>query len=452
MSSIDLIRMGFMNLFRRKVRTFLTVLGVIIGTASIVVMVSLGYGMNESFKADISSMGSLNIINVSPAYGMGPNGSGGGKSTPLDDKAIIKISKIDCVEVVSPLMNVSAKMVCGKYAADIQLTGIIPEAMEALEYKVKEGRLLQKGDGLNIVFGSQLASTFYNMKSSNRYSYGNNTKPKVDVIKDKIQLTLDTSYGTSNNNGPQPEDKKKSKPAKLYKIIGVGVLEEGKPEWDYNVFISIDELKKLVKEKPKENSLRGSDNPFGQTQQGYQSAMVKVKNIDDVEMVQKKIKEMGFEAYSLTDYLKQMQKSARTIQLVLGGIGAISLLVAALGITNTMVMSIYERTREIGIMKVIGASLGDIKRLFLFEAGTIGFMGGLLGLGFSELTSLALNSFAGKFMTDMIAVSGNSRISIIPIWLAIFVLLFSTFVGLISGFYPARRAMKLSPIEAIKTE
>lgn len=450
MNKIDLIRMGFMNLFRRKVRTFLTVLGVVIGTASIVVMVSLGYGMNESFKADISRMGSLNIINVSPSYGMGPGGSGGAKAAALDDKAIAQMEKIEGVEVVSPIMDASVKMISGKYTAYIQLTGVNPDAMEALDYKVKEGRLLQEGDGLNIVFGSQVATTFYNMKSRNRYYYGPPAKPNVDVMKDKLEMTFDMSYGEPVTPGTQPQ---KQKQWKMYKIKGVGILQEGKPEWDYNVFINIEELKKLVKENSKNtNNQQGRYDPYRQQQSGYQRAMVKAKDMKDVEKIQKKIKEMGYEAYSLTDWLKQVQKSAATMQMVLGGIGAISLLVAALGITNTMVMSIYERTKEIGVMKVIGASLKDIKRLFLFESGLIGFMGGILGLGFSELASYLLNTFAGKLMINIAPVTESSKISIIPLWLALSVLVFSTFVGLISGFYPARRAMKLSPIEAIRTE
>ncbi len=450
MNKIDLIRMGFMNLFRRKVRTFLTVLGVVIGTASIVVMVSLGYGMNESFKADISRMGSLNVINVSPSYGMGPGGSGGVKTKSLDDKAIAQMEKIEGVEVVSPIMDASVKMISGKYTAYIQLTGVNPAAMEALEYKVKEGRLLQGGDGLNIVFGSQVATTFYNAKSRNRYYYGPPAKPNVDVMKDKLEMTFDMSYGEPVTPGTQPQ---KQKQWKMYKIKGVGILQEGKPEWDYNVFINIEELKKLVKENSKNtNNQQGRYDPYRQQQSGYQRAMVKAKDMKDVEKIQKKIKEMGYEAYSLTDWLKQVQKSAATMQMVLGGIGAISLLVAALGITNTMVMSIYERTKEIGVMKVIGASLKDIKRLFLFESGLIGFMGGILGLGFSELASYLLNTFAGKLMINIAPVTESSKISIIPLWLALSVLVFSTFVGLISGFYPARRATKLSPIEAIRTE
>ncbi len=161
------------------------------------------------------------------------------------------------------------------------------------------------------------------------------------------------------------------------------------------------------------------------------------------------IEGMGFQTRSLTDILESMKKTSAGIQGILGGIGAVSLLVAALGITNTMIMSIYERTREIGVMKVLGAKLFDIKKLFLFEAAMIGLLGGLVGLMISYGGSVLINHIAGKMMGEF---AMDNKISIIPIWLAGGALIFSAMVGIISGYYPANRAMKLSALEAIKTE
>src|SRR5690606_21611287 len=149
---------------------------------------------------------------------------------------------------------------------------------------------------------------------------------------------------------------------------------------------------------------------------------------------------------------ESMKQTAGIIQAVLGGIGAISLLVAAIGITNTMVMSIYERTKEIGVMKVIGASLRDIKRLFLFESALIGLLGGILGVIFSYLLSFIINHFGASFMGNFLGTGGESDISIIPIWLILAAMAFSALIGIISGYYPARRAMNLSALEAIRTE
>ncbi len=133
----------------------------------------------------------------------------------------------------------------------------------------------------------------------------------------------------------------------------------------------------------------------------YEQVLVKVDDATNVKKIQDKIKDEGFETHSLTDILEEMNKVTGIIQAVLGGIGAISLLVAAIGITNTMVMSIYERTKEIGVMKVIGASLRDIKRLFLFESALIGLLGGILGIIFSKILSLIVNMFSASFSGSM---------------------------------------------------
>jgi|GEM_PF-7166 len=134
----------------------------------------------------------------------------------------------------------------------------------------------------------------------------------------------------------------------------------------------------------------------------------------------------------------------------LGGIGAVSLLVAAIGIANTMMMSIYERTKEIGVLKVLGCALGDIRTMFLMEAGFIGFMGGVLGLGLSYSVSAAINKFLGASFSSM--TGGSGAISRIPLWLSGSAVVFAVLIGMLAGLFPALRAMKLSPLAAIRNE
>ena len=148
-------------------------------------------------------------------------------------------------------------------------------------------------------------------------------------------------------------------------------------------------------------------------------------------------------------WVKQSQKTSQMIQAVLGGIGAVSLLVAAIGITTTMMMSIYERTKEIGIMKVLGCDLRDIRRMFLMEAGMIGLMGGAAGLVFSWGVSAVLNRLLGTSLGDG---TMTVRLSIIPLWLAGAALAFAALIGMAAGYFPARRAMMLSPLAAIRNE
>lgn len=460
MNRIDLIRLSLKNFLRRKVRTILTILGVIIGTASIVVMLSLGIGMNESFKQQVKAMGSLNVITVDKYSYVNTGDKYGGqmKTVTLDDKAVKKFAAIKGVEAVTPIMRGSLKFGAGKYVAYVNVIGIDPSVMEKFEFKLAEGRLLNKNDTNAVVFGSQLPMQFYNPKNMNYGFYGGmNQKPAVNLMTEKIVMTTNMEYGEKRRGSIAGGDttNQNQKPAKIYNVVAAGMLAESNDEKSWSAYMNIEFLKKLLQENVKNQS---GKMVYNNPSNGYEQILVRVKDFNDVERVQKEIKEMGFGSNSLMDILKSMQNTSKTLQLILGGIGAISLLVAALGIANTMIMSIYERTREIGIMKVLGCLLGDIRKMFLFEAGLIGFLGGLTGLLFSVGTSFLLNTIGGGVMGPMGFGGGMGpngqpvKISVIPVWLALSSIGFATLVGLISGFYPARRAMKISALEAIKTE
>lgn len=166
----------------------------------------------------------------------------------------------------------------------------------------------------------------------------------------------------------------------------------------------------------------------------------------------------GYQTTSFEQTRKEIEKQSRGIQLALGGIGAVSFLVAAIGIANTMIMSVSERTREIGIMKALGCYVKDIRTMFLCEAGAIGLVGGLIACLISALGSLSINllSFGGFSMENVgKAIMGGddvSRISVIPWWLFVAAVLFSILVGILAGFGPANKAVKIPALDAIKNE
>lgn len=445
MSNIDLFLMGIKNLWRRKLRTFLTVLGVIIGATSIIVMLSLGFGMSEAFTNQIGSMGSLTTINIHAGYGggyyMDDSMGGSNEEKILDDKAIATFKNMKNVSAVTPILETYGILVAGRYQNHLQIRGIDPDAMEAFEYdKLKEGRLLNSTDDLYAVFGSWVEQNFWDPKANHRGPY---RQPEVDLMKDRIFLTFDMNYGYK----PMPGEKRPV--YKEYKIKPAGIFEEGNSETDWYTYMPINTVEKMIAEKEKAEGVKPQ--PGKKKEKGYNQVLVKVNDIKNVQEIQKTIKDMGYNAYSLNDWLDEMKKTAGIFQAVLGGIGAISLLVAAIGIANTMVMSIYERTREIGVMKVIGASLKDIKRLFLFESALIGLLGGILGVGLSLLLSFLANKFGGVF-GNYLGFGGDAKISIIPIWLIFASMGFSAFIGVASGYFPARRAMNLSALEAIRSE
>jgi len=437
MNKKDLIEMGLKNLWRRKLRTFLTVLGVLIGTSSIVIMLSLGIGLSESFKSQIESLGSLTTITVSKGYGGGMMGMGmeqnssSKKKVTLDDKAVLEFEKIPNVVATMPMRQIYATFINGKFISSIPIKGIPPQNMELFEFKIEEGRLLSAGDDMSVVFGGGVRDSFYNPKGRS------GRMPEINLMEDRIQLTLDDSYGYDSGFNPDKPNYKK------YKIKTAGVLQQGDMEHDWAAYMPIKTVEKLMKEKDR----LSTDKSQKKKDYSYETVLVKVNDIKNVKQVQSQIKDMGHEAFSLNDFLDEMNKTAGVIQAILGGIGAVSLLVAAIGITNTMIMSIYERTKEIGVMKVIGASLEDIRNLFLLESAIIGFFGGVFGIGFSFTVSYVINVIApNMFPGDF------EKLSIIPIWLALAGIAFSTFIGIASGYYPAKRAMNLSALEAIKTE
>ncbi|MCG8401133.1 MAG: FtsX-like permease family protein, partial [Firmicutes bacterium] len=358
------------------------------------------------------------------------------KQQQLDDQAVALFAQIPEVEAVVPFIEVSGMLAAGKYIAHMEIQGIDPGQMDKLNLTTGQGRLLEGGDNLNVLFGAQIQNFFHNPRARSH------APAEIDLMKDKLTLSLDMFYGRDTGN-----DDGRSKKPLAYTVKGIGILEEGNYEYNYSVFMPLEPLKKMVRDYNR------SKKPSEAIKlDGYSKILVKVKNINDVQRVQQQIKDMGFYADSLTDILESMQKTAAGIQRVLGAIGAVALLVAAIGITNTMVMSIYERTREIGVMKVIGASLGDIRKLFLFESGMIGFFGGVVGVAFSYGVSYLLNT-TGFVLFDTGRMQGGAgNTSIIPLWLAASALAFSSLIGLISGYYPARRAMNLSALEAIKKE
>lgn len=437
MSTRDLIDMALRNLLKRKVRTFLTILGVVIGTASIVVMVSIGIGMNESFANQLESWGSLQVINVySPNSNSHYDSSESSnkkqnKNVKLDAAAVDGFRQMSNVEAVTPVKTTYFMLASGKYVADANIIGIEPSTMEAMGYKVDAGRTLNDEDVRSIVVGGGVE--FYDPKLNWEMRWSME-QPKLELLDTKVEVSYDWNVGTRHAD--------KSIKTQKYEVVGT-MPAEGSNSW--SVIMPLKEVEKLQKAQQEwQKKKYGSPNSNNQQSKEYEQVMVKVNDINRVQAVQQEITDMGYRASSLTDQLNTMKETTKMLRMVLGAIGAISLVVAAIGITNTMVMSIYERTREIGIMKVIGASLLDIKLLFLTEAAFIGLAGGIVGAGVSFATSKLVNWVAMQQASDMT--------SSIPLWLYFGAVAFATVIGVLSGYIPAQRAMRLSALTAIKTE
>jgi putative ABC transport system permease protein len=438
MNNRDIIELCLGNLLRRRTRTILAVIGVVVGTCAIVVMLSIGFGLSASYQQQIESYGNLHTVQV---YNYGGGMDMNGQPIALDDATIAKIEALGGVSAVTPVVEQYLTLGIGRMVCGASVFGIRPDTMEKFGFEVAEGRLLEPGDKYAVVFGKNVATWFYNPRQQQGSGY--NGEATVDVITNDLVLTGDWSYGT-------PQEGEGEIRYELYKAQGVGLLAAENDESSYRVYMNIDVLKEIKNEIRKAN---GEVIVGGKTT--YDQALVYVDDINDVSGICDIIRDdMGFETYSLNDWLESMKETAAMIQGILGGIGAISLLVAALGIANTMIMSIYERTKEIGVMKVIGANLRDIRKMFMLEAGMIGFIGGVAGVVASYIISLLLNTVLLPFMQGFLGFLGGdgSVVSVIPVWVAAGSLVFATLIGLASGYYPAKRAMNLSALEGLKNE
>lgn len=437
----DLMMMGIKNLLRRKTRSILAIMGVIIGTCAITVMVSLGIGLSSSFEEQIKSFGNLHTIDIYSGGGMVMDSGGKKKQAKLDDKAISEIASFKWVTAITPMETAYLKIGIGKFVAGVNVTGVDPDVFEKFGYKLKEGRNLKGNDKNAIVFGRNVPMWFYN-PYSNSGGFNDSGEPPVNVISNRLKITADQNYGErykSETSGGEKVD------YAIYDAQGIGILENENDDTSYTAYMNINTVKKI-----NEETMKAQGN-YQSKKKEYSNAKVYVEDIDKVKEISAQIKEMGLQSFSLNDMLDEMKKTSGMIQAVLGGIGAVSMLVAALGISNTMIMSIYERTKEIGIMKVIGANIKDIKYLFLFEAAFIGFLGGIIGLALSFGLSTILNTFLGAAFGESMGMGGSS-ISIIPVWLALSTLAFSTSIGVLAGYLPAKRAMSLSALESLRNE
>lgn len=451
----DLLSMSVNNLRRRKLRTFLTVLGVLIGTASIVVMVSLGIGFNELTMEQIASYGSLTEISIYSDAMWGGGNSGQDDPNYMTDDVITQFGNIPHVSGVSPLLSANVIMIQGAYQSNMSLTGVSPGYMKKIP--LKEGGLPQPGDKtLQLVVGNMAARNFYNPKSSDNWGwYGDSSSiPDIDFMNKPLFVIFDTDKYYQAQGGGVNEDGTPVKPPKKYLLSASGLVEGGMEDYNsysYSVYVDLDALKSQLKQIFKKNPIPGQPtNKKGKPYNYfiYDQAVVEVDDMANVMEVQKAITDMGFQANSNMEWLEQNQKQARMVQALLGGIGAVSLFVAAIGIANTMMMSIYERTKEIGILKVLGCDMKNIRDMFLLESGFIGFMGGVTGIVFSYGVSFVINKFlSGRIISD---IPGD--LSRIPSWLSLAAVGFAILVGMAAGFFPAVRAMKLSPLAAIRNE
>ena len=466
MSFSDLLKMSLSSLWRRKLRTVLTVLGVVVGTASIMVMISLGLGLSKSNMEQIEQYGGLTTITVYPNengggmnYGgggmamtaeSGSSGSAGNEPIRINDTMMETLATIDHVELASPVLSTSAIAKYGKWEAYLNIQGMSKEALQKMNLELTEGSELPLSDSeLKFLYGNTVITDFYDAKT-NQYYWDTGQLADIDYMKDPLFIIFDTdAYWNSKNGGTDEKGAPVAAPKK-YLIPACGVMAGTENDYTENsnrVLCDVEALKMQLKKIYKGKAIPGqpttkSGKPYKEIY--YDSAYIRVDDMKNVKAVQQEIQNLGLQANSNAEWMEQVQQSSRSIQATLGGIGAVSLFVAAIGIANTMMMSIYERTKEIGVMKVLGCDMAAIRNMFLAEAGFIGLIGGVVGIVLSYMISAIINF--------VLRDSYYSNVSYIPPYLTLLALIFAVVIGMVAGLFPALRAMRLSPLAAIRNE
>jgi putative ABC transport system permease protein len=442
----ELISLIFLNLNQRKGRVMLTAIGVVIGSASIVVLVSLAQGLQQNANEQFGSIAEMSQITVYPDWEAAmPVSSGGGmvsvaelvEPDPITPAALEEMAAIPGVKEVIPRAYIMAQamMKFGKLESYGNVVGIGTDDLSNLGYPMLSGTSeLTKG---SVVMGEEVLKNFYNPSMRP----GQEPPPPPDLQDETIILEI-IKWTYDEETGQGMEVKKN------LRLKVAGIIESSQSEADYMVYMPLDQVLDI------NGWVQGRR--FDPNQEGYEMAIVVAEDREQVIDIAEQISNLGYMANTPQEFIQGVNSFFVVLQVIFGGVGGVALLVAAIGIANTMTMAILERTREIGLMKAVGATNRDVLSIFLGEAAGIGFIGGVGGILLGVLGGKLINVLGSVYMAGQSSASYGgmgSGISVVtPAWLIFFAIAFSTLIGLLSGLYPALRAASLVPVRALKYE
>jgi putative ABC transport system permease protein len=412
MKTFDVFRLSLSHVRKSKIRSWLTIIGIVIGVAAIVAIISIGQGLQESVQARLGSLGA-DLITVTPGFSRaqgfeGGRGGGGGAGINLTDRDVNAIKQVPGVLYVNGMVSGGSTMILGTEKTSVSISGVDTAVWRSMiTTQLESGRYLQPGDSNDIVIGYSLAHT---------------------VFLQPITLNRPVTIG-----------------GKTFKVVGILTQSGGFGGGDSTVYMPADYARGVITENVSRNQ--------------FTSITVKVTDVSLANQVTSGITQklmtsrhvntrtQDFTVTAFASIQQQITSVTQTISLFLAAIAAVSLLVGAVGIANTMFMSVMERTRQIGLLKALGATDNEVMKLFLMESGLFGLVGGVIGIIFGILASVIISSIGLRLIGP-----GGAVTTVVSPWLIIFALIFSVFVGVISGVMPARTAAKMNPVDALRFE
>jgi putative ABC transport system permease protein len=475
MKARDLAELAGRNLREAVLRNSLTTMGVAVGVASLVAMLSVGIGLQAMASQRLTKSGLFDAVFVtSPRAFGGPGGPGGGASAhanpggaakeakPLDEDARRELAELPNVTEVYPQIRFPAQLVYEKHSESANVLGLPDSSRGSLSDGLK-GSYFSSQTAAEVLLQAEFAKAVVSAINPPNVMNGQDPSAHLDttaLLGKEIKLRyaertvkpgtasddealLDTAALLLNGEiSATPREK-------TFRIVGI---VESDPSAGFGGFgsarvyvpLGLAELLHVAQPGDVQNLLKGSEKPL------YLALTVRAKSPTAIPQIEDAIKAKGYSAFSLLDAAKGLRTVFGVFDLLLGLFGSLALTVASLGIINTLVMAILERRREIGVLKALGATDGDVKSLFFAEASAMGLFGGLMGVALGWLIGRSLSFGASVYLRSQDLPS--VKISEVPWWLALGAVFFAVLVSLAAGLYPAARAAKLNPVEALRYE
>ena len=480
MKTNDLVDLAARNLRESLLRNSLTTLGIGVGVASLVAMLSLGIGLQQFADRRLERSGLFDTIVVTSRRSLRgflrPDNRDWvppAESRPLDENARVEMVRLPNVLEAVPDLRFVAEV---RYEGRPHLTmlaGLPLSARDRDAFDNMQGRFFSSDAADEAILQVQFADELLGIRPKPGESSSKLNGQTQALIGKELTLryaervaspaaagskSVRADGGTTGDRSSALQDARQPSVMAAFSVVArerklrIVAVTDQDPEGMRGVSgarmsIPLQMTENLHVMLP--SGLRGSEPDFSNAP-AYPSLSVRVKSRDRVESVQDAIRKMGFNTFSILDATRSLRRFFAVLDLFLGIFGSLALAVAALGIVNTLVMAILERRREIGIMKAIGASDSDVRKLFLAEAAVMGLLGGMLGVTLGWVIGRLINAGANLYLRRQNLPSEN--LWAVPWWLVGGAIAFAIVISMISGLYPAARAARLDPVQALRYE